>query len=398
MDFPSSGGRRLSIDELDTTKLLAHARQQAEERNLDSMLIVDVDAHHDEASSLAEIIAHIDDPVQRQLALSGSSGGRRPLVPRNISYEDGAGRVPRIAFGLNRTEQVPDNTHRSLALSRRAMDAMGVDYACLLPTTVMRLGMQPKKDFEVALATAYNRWLAEVALPEEPRARGMLYLPLYDADVCLETVEQLGDKPGVVGCVVASPRYASVHHNSFARTYAAMEERGLVLAFHGGANWTDRTMALFNKFLSVQAVSGPHFNTVHLTNWLINGMPERFPGLKVMWMESGVAWAVAAMLRLDNEYMMRSFDAPALKRRPSSYMREMFFSTQPLERPEDMGLLESLFRALNAETQLVWGSNFPGPDFDLPSVVADLPFLSDQAKRNILGGTAAKLFRLPAAP
>jgi uncharacterized protein len=185
LDFPSSGGRRLSIDELDTTKLLAHARQQAEERQLDSMLIVDVDTHHDEASSLREIIDHIDDPVQRQIAMSGSGGGRRPLVPRNISYEDGAGRVPRIAFGLNRTEQVPDNTHRSLALSRRAMDAMGVDYACLLPTTVMRLGMQPKKDFEVALATAYNRWLAEVALPEEPRARGMLYLPLYDADVCL---------------------------------------------------------------------------------------------------------------------------------------------------------------------------------------------------------------------
>ena len=163
----------------------------------------------------------------------------------------------------------------------------------------------------------------------------------------------------------------------------------------GGANWTDRTMGLFNKFLSVQAVSGPHFNSVHLTNWLVNGMPERFPRLKVMWMESGIAWAVAAMLRLDNEYMMRSFDAPGLKRRPSSYMREMFYSTQPLERPEDMGLLDSMFRALKADTQLVWGSNFPSPDFDLPSVIYDLPFLDDAARRNILGGTAAKLFGLP---
>ena len=33
-------------------------------------------------------------------------------------------------------------------------------------------------------------------------------------------------------------------------------------------------------------------------------------------------------------------------------------------------------------------------DFDLPSTIVDLPFLSGQAKRNILGESALKLFRL----
>jgi hypothetical protein len=31
----------------------------------------------------------------------------------------------------------------------------------------------------------------------------------------------------------------------------------------------------------------------------------------------------------------------------------------------------------------------------LPSTVWDLPFLSEKAKHNILGGTAARLFKLP---
>ena len=33
-------------------------------------------------------------------------------------------------------------------------------------------------------------------------------------------------------------------------------------------------------------------------------------------------------------------------------------------------------------------------DFDLPSTIYDLPFLSEQAKRNILGGNAMKVFNL----
>ena len=66
------------------------------------------------------------------------------------------------------------------------------------------------------------------------------------------------------------------------------------------------------------------FNMVHMTNWVINGLPERFPKLKVMWIESGLTWAYCLMQRLDHSYMMRTSDCPSLKRKPSEYMREMY--------------------------------------------------------------------------
>jgi len=50
---------------------------------------------------------------------------------------------------------------------------------------------------------------------------------------------------------------------------------------------------------------------------------------------------------------------------------------------------------INAETQLLYASDYPHWDFDLPSTVWDLPFLSERARHNILGGTAARLFHLP---
>jgi predicted TIM-barrel fold metal-dependent hydrolase len=74
-------------------------------------------------------------------------------------------------------------------------------------------------------------------------------------------------------------------------------------------------------------------------------------------------------------------------------MREMYFASQPTE-ITDMGLLENTMRVINAETQLVYSSDYPHCDFDLPSTIYDLPFLSEQAKRNILGGNAIKLFNL----
>jgi len=49
---------------------------------------------------------------------------------------------------------------------------------------------------------------------------------------------------------------------------------------------------------------------------------------------------------------------------------------------------------INAETQLMYASDYPHWDFDLPSTIYDLPFLSEKAKHNILGGTAARLFGL----
>jgi hypothetical protein len=67
-------------------------------------------------------------------------------------------------------------------------------------------------------------------------------------------------------------------------------------------------------------------------------------------------------------------------------MRDMYYSSQPME-IQDMGALECTFRMMNAETQLMYSSDYPHWDFDLP-------FLSEKAKHNILGGTAARLFKL----
>ena len=82
-----------------------------------------------------------------------------------------------------------------------------------------------------------------------------------------------------------------------------------------------------------------------------------------------------------------------LKKPPSEYIKEMYFSCQPMER-RDLKLLEATFDAIDARTQLLYASDWPHWDFDAPSVIYDLPFLDEEAKRNILGRNANRLFNL----
>jgi predicted TIM-barrel fold metal-dependent hydrolase len=91
---------------------------------------------------------------------------------------------------------------------------------------------------------------------------------------------------------------------------------------------------------------------------------------------------------------MRPSEAPLLKRPPSHYIREMYFTSQPLERT-DMALTKATFDAIHADTQLLYSSDWPHWDFDLPRSITTLPFLSEQSKQNILGLNAARLFGLP---
>jgi uncharacterized protein len=397
MDMPHNEVRTPSFDQYSTSKYLEHASEQARKRNYNDFLIVDVDAHHYENESYKEVFSYIDSPVIRRAAMESTKrGGRSSMMYSQVGYQDIGGRITR--HDLRKLEKTPPDTHRDIAMTKAWMDAMGVDYACLFPTPMLFLGLHPQVEIEVAMAQAYNRWLCERILAEEPRLISMLYLPFNDPEAAYRTVQEFGDRKGVVGFMVTSPRYKPVHDNAYIKTYALLEEMGKPISFHAAYNWNDQTLSMANRFIAVHALGFMWFNMIHMTNWVVNGLPERFPKLKVMWIESGLTWAYSLMQRLDHSYMMRTSDCPSLKRRPSEYMREMYYSTQPMEVPQDLSILEATFKMINAETQLVWSSDYPHWDFDLPSVIYDLPFLAEKAKRNILGANAARLFGLHPKP
>ncbi len=384
----------------DTRETLARAKRDIEAKGLNDWLIVDTDAHHFETQSWSQVIERIPSDVVRDIANAFVRNGQvHPGIMQTSGWPPNQSIGGRVSHdqGLEEHAEAEDGVHRDVVLIRRAMECMGVDYQITFPTPMLSLGVHPEVEVEVGLAEGYNRWLTDNVLSTEDRIYSMLYLPFSEPGACERIVEQYADHPKVSGFMITSVRYKPVHHNQYMRLYRMIEERGKVLGFHAGPHWpNDGYVGQLNRFISMHAISFVLCNIVHMANWVINGLPERFPNLPVVWIESGLAWLPFMQQRLDNEYLMRSSEAPNLKRLPSEYIAEMYYTCQPMERT-NMKMLEATFDSINAPTQLLYASDWPHWDFDLPTVISDLPFLDEQAKRNILGLNAAKLFNMDVA-
>ncbi|GGM60418.1 hypothetical protein GCM10012275_34450 [Longimycelium tulufanense] len=381
----------------DTRDILANARRDTEYYGLDDYLIVDVDSHHVELDSWPEIVDYLEDPVVRdiahQLVLNWPQASHLALHNHmaGLTLQDVAGRIPHQAALAEPVAET--DVHRDVTLVRRAMDAMSIDVQVVFPQPMLEIGLHPHPRIATQLMLAYNRWFTENILGTDSRIKTMLGLPFEDPDACLETIRRYADHPDVIGFLVTSQRHTGVHRNQYMKVYGELERVGMPIGFHAGPTWGDFMTSTMNRFLSVHAMSFVTCNMTHLTNWIINGIPERFPGLRTIWIESGIAWVPFMMQRLDHEYLMRQSDAPLLTKRPSDYMRAMYYTAQPLE-ITDMGLLESTFRAMDAEHTLMYSSDWPHWDFDVPGRIMGIPFLSAEGKRNILGETARRVFNL----
>ena len=130
MDLIADRGRRVTIEELNTTRLLAHARKQAHARSFDEVLIVDVDAHHYENENYDEFLPYMENDVFRQLTIAGRNRNRSNVAPVQIGYQDMGGRVTRYA--MRSTEKTEEGGslrdvqqlagHSSLATTQRYIE------------------------------------------------------------------------------------------------------------------------------------------------------------------------------------------------------------------------------------------------------------------------------------
>ena len=111
MELPSSHDiHRLTIEEFDTTKLLAHAARQARQRKYSEFMIVDIDSHHYETDHLSEIYEYIEAPVIKQLGKTFHKTMGLPLFPQRGNDQEMGGRITRSP--LRRMEKSPSQGRR----------------------------------------------------------------------------------------------------------------------------------------------------------------------------------------------------------------------------------------------------------------------------------------------
>jgi len=314
---------------------------------------------------------------------------RRPEIRAYEHYPIKERKEQRPDFPVR--EQRPDEV---IEIFAQRMHDIGIKWSVIFPNTLLVLGNYPDFELEVAVSNAYIDYMLDNFLGKYPELLTALCAPANSPDRAAELIERVGKEKGVIGVMVTPSRPGPfAGDESWNPIYEAAERNGLPICFHSEANVLP-PFNRFKNFLPIHALSFPFHLIMQLTSIVTEGVPERFPDLDFVFIEGGVTWIPWIMSRLDSEYVMRKSEAPLLRKLPSEYIRKFFFTQQPLERAINAGHLEGVFRSFNAESQLLYASDYPHWDFDAPSVIYDLPFLSKESKKAILGENARRLFKI----
>ena len=187
MDLIADRGRRVTVEELNTSRLLAHARKQAVQRKFDDMLIVDVDAHHYENEHFGEILPFMENDVLRQLAMSAAAPRAAAAASSPCRRRlPGHGR-PRDALSAARHREDRRTARIRDVAARPSLDGRD-ERRLLLPV--------PDRHAHRSACIRRRRWRSSCAGPttagsprrccRNPSGRffSMLCLPFSDPDAC----------------------------------------------------------------------------------------------------------------------------------------------------------------------------------------------------------------------
>ncbi|MBI2370079.1 MAG: amidohydrolase [Deltaproteobacteria bacterium] len=303
----------------------------------------------------------------------------RGLFPRDNWDRNMGGRLGKEVFDLE--SRLKD------------MDLMGVDISVLYPTSGLLIGAIREPDFAVALARAYNSFLADFC-NQSPRLKGVAVIPVQRVHEAVKELNRAVTELGLVGVLLPGHGHGkNLGSPEFDPIYAEAERLGVPLGVHPASSFNPVGVE-FDTFLCAHAIAFTSDALIQSCGIIMGGVPEKFPRLKIAFLESGCGWIPYWMERLDSHYEKRAEEAPLLKAKPSEYMRHgnIYYSCEPEEQTLSY-VLEWV-----GEDKMLYASDYPHWDMEFPDSVEEIKkkaTLTDEAKRKILGENARRLYGLP---
>jgi uncharacterized protein len=274
----------------------------------------------------------------------GAFGSRDGKVSPSIPY--GQGR----AGGFDPHARIPD------------MDAEGIDAAVLYPSLGLFLGAVENPECAAAVCRAYNRWLADYCKPYPQRLFGAAMLPMQSIEGAVQEMQYAAKELGFhAGFIRPNPYNGRVLHDpAFTPLWAEAQEMGFSIGIHGGSESGQPTLGMdrFKRGGAVRHVVAHTFEMMAAaTSFIMCGICDRFPKLKVAFLESGGGWMAGWLDRMDRHFDDVGMNDTGLSMRPSDiFRRQCFISFEPVER--SLPLLADYIGADN----ILWATDYPHLD------------------------------------
>ena len=280
------------------------------------------------------------------------------------------------------------------------MDDTKIDIAVVFGALMAGLNTFTDAGLAGAMCRAYNNWVKDYCGTNPRRLKFVAYVPLHDIDEAVKELQRAVGKLGAVGVAIAPSLWAVSGKNlddpSFYPFYAAAQELDVPVCIHDSGVATRDTAGgerMTDMFPLMHAASFPFDNMIACGRLIYGGVLDRFPRLRVAFLESGLGWVPFWLERLDAHTKM-PYPLPfGNKRKPSEYIRseQCYFSFEA----EDADLPAAIQR-VGAE-RLIWASDYPHWDAEVEGAIDEInasPAITAAVKAKILGTNAAQLYRL----
>jgi len=256
----------------------------------------------------------------------------------------------------------------------RALDLLGFTSQLVFSTfSVGLFAFSDDPDVVYGGARAHNRMMTAFC-GDDDRLVSVGFLPLNDPQQSLRTLAEALDLGcGAVWVAHAPSSGRSPAHIDNDPVWAAVQDAGVPIVMHigGGKNaiskpWhrngRPRPVDLHGGGENLRAKDLPsvhHAAETYLTSMVLDGVFERFPGLRCGVIEMGASWAPSLLGRLD--YAAKSFSRTEpmlgeLSLKPSDYLRrQVRFTPFPGEDVAEM-------MAISGPELYLFSSDYPHPE------------------------------------
>lgn len=334
--------------------------------------IIDVDVHQ-RWQSTTEIVERLPERWRRYVE-GLPEGAQSAFMPAGASYP--------FQRGVNRRlDALREDNFRAFPdydmFRRQLLDPYPFEVANLTFDIGQEVA-QKNPYFSAAIAAAMNDWVLETWLPRDPRLRSVIVISTDLPDEGAREIHRVGEHSGVTGVLFSWNALGKpLGHPVYDPIYRAAEELRLPIIIHGATGELEGGAAhtaaggLPNSRLEWHTLLQQPSLT-HFASLVAHGTFEKFPQLRLLLVETGIAWVPGYLWSLDGHYDVLRAESDAVRRLPSEYFREhVKLSTQPFELTPNKGQLIELLEAFGGmEDLLCFSSDYPHWDADDPFYVA----------------------------
>jgi uncharacterized protein len=276
------------------------------------------------------------------------------------------------------------------------MDREGVNIGMLYPTIGLRYTGIKDNRLAAAVCRAYNNWLADYRKNCPQRLIGVGAIPFQEPELAVKEMRYAVEKLGFKG-VFTRPnplRNRNFDHPDYDPIWQTAQELDCPISIHEGGILPGIPAVGYDRFDNLvyrHMASHPMEQQLSCMTLILGGVLERFPKLKVLFLESGGGWLPYWLQRMDEHHERMGWLIPNCKLRPSEYFQRQCL----IQITSDENTTPMLVKLVGADS-IIWGTDYPHFDCNWTGSVERLrrTGLSETDTNKILGETAVRFFNL----